>query len=132
MNNIINAAISSIIFDELKKQGKSVKWLAEQIDISVRTLEKQKSRGELSFKAWVRSCKILNINMNMFKEINEQGQIRQYLSGTHVILKDGYSTQGIIDNNIGETKNDNYYWIRTETGIFQVHDSEFDELEGDV
>lgn len=60
--------IGALIRQELKKQGRSQRWLASQIDIDEITLSGKLTRNSITAEEIIKIGNILEIDLNKLKE----------------------------------------------------------------
>lgn len=60
--------IGKYIKDHIKNQGRTVKWVADQLKMNPQTLFSKLNRGGLSAEDLIRLSILLNINLNKLKE----------------------------------------------------------------
>lgn len=62
--------IGNLIRDELRRQGRTNQWLADQLGIDRRTLQRQYNKPSIDTQQLLRISKILSIDL--FKYYSEQ------------------------------------------------------------
>lgn len=55
--------------NELDKEGRSKKWLAEKIEINYNTFVSYKKRNDMPINVIVKIAKLLDINLEVLKDI---------------------------------------------------------------
>ncbi len=63
MTNNMQIHIGSVIRDELRRQGKTNAWLAEQIGITPRTLQKIFNKQSIDTQQLITICSILHTDL---------------------------------------------------------------------